>query len=186
MPASPATLTASTAPTAPRGVTLIELAVALCLLAVLLGLALPGMQGLRANAALTSGANQMLLALHLARSAALTRGSSAVLCQSDDAETCRTGEGSSRGYIVFVNNEAGRATQRAAGEKILRRYQLPSRVVLSGSRAYALYHPWPRAGTTVTWIFCEDSGTAPLRRVIVSQTGRPRVERDVAPGGCAR
>ena len=186
MPASPATLTASTAPTAPRGVTLIELAVALCLLAVLLGLALPGMQGLRANAALTSGANQMLLALHLARSAALTRGSTAVLCQSDDAETCRVDEGASRGYIVFVNNETGRATQRDAGEEILRRYRLPPRVVLSGSRAYALYHPWPRAGTTVTWIFCEDSGTAPLRRVIVSQTGRPRVERDVAPGGCAR
>ena len=174
-----------TAPPAPRGVTLVELVVAMSLLAVLLGLALPGMQSLRANAALTSAANQMLLALHLARSAALTRGSSAVLCQSDDGETCRVVEGHSDGYIVFVNGEPGRATARDPGEEILRRYRLPARVAVSGSRAYALYHAWPRAGSTVTWSFCEASATAPLRRVVVSQTGRPRVERDVTPRGCA-
>ncbi|MEP7312680.1 MAG: GspH/FimT family protein [Pseudomonadota bacterium] len=169
-----------------RGVTLIELAVALGLLAVLLGLALPGMQTLRANAALTSAANQMLLALHLARGAALTRGATTVLCQSDDLESCRGGDGGSAGYIVFVNGESGGPTRRDAGEEILRRYQLPQGLVLTGSRGFALYHPWPRAGTTVTWRFCDGSGTAPARRVIVSQTGRPRVEREGAPAPCVR
>ena len=167
-----------------RGTTLPELSIALMLLALLLGLAVPTLTQLRQKAALAAAVNQMLLALNFARGVAIARGVPVAVCQSNDGEHCVAGAGTaSEGFMVFVNADSDQPAQRDAGEEILRRYEIAATLALRGTRTAVNYWPAPRAGTTATFAFCDQRRTTMPRGVIVSQTGRPRSAQSNAEGG---
>jgi type IV fimbrial biogenesis protein FimT len=67
-----------------RGITIVEIMVTLAVAAVLIGLALPAFNGLMAQRALRSQANDLILAVQLARSEATRRGEN-VSVQAVDA-----------------------------------------------------------------------------------------------------
>jgi len=152
------------------GFSLLELLVSLALLALLATLAAPSFLALRANAAAGAAANQLLLALYRARSTALTRGVATDLCLADAAGACLS-QGTARGYRVFL---------RGASNAPLEQQRLAAGLTLSATRYSLTYWPWPRAGTTVTFTLCDARAPAAARQVIVSQTGRPRVQRSAA------
>jgi len=154
----------------PAGFSLLELLVTLAILALLATLATPSFLALRANAATGAAANQLLLALHRARSTALTRGAATDLCLVDAAGTCLT-QGTAKGYGVYL---------KGTPDAPLEHQRLPAGLTLSATRHSLTYWPWPRAGTTVTFTFCDPRVPAAARQVIVSQTGRPRVQRSAA------
>jgi type IV fimbrial biogenesis protein FimT len=160
-----------------RGFTLVELLVALGLSAMLLALAAPGLARHRGSAALATAANQTLAALQLARRAALARGHSVTACPSVDGSTCGFGGAE---WLLFANVAAGTDAQRDVGDELLQRWTLPNGVRVTGTRGYAAFQPRPGAAMTVTFQLCHravpDAGIA----IVVSQSGRPRMDRSSA------
>jgi type IV fimbrial biogenesis protein FimT len=157
-----------------RGFTLSELLVALAIATVLLALAAPGFSGQRAAAALRSASSQTMAALHLARRLALARGQSITVCPSADGERC---DFDGPEWLLFANAPGGSESRREPDEEILRRWKLPARVRVGGSRGYAAFQPRPGAAATVTLRFSYEGVPAATASVIVSQTGRPRLAR---------
>jgi type IV fimbrial biogenesis protein FimT len=157
-----------------RGFTLIEMLTALAIAALLLALAAPGFTRQRAEAALRSATGQTMAALHLARRLALARGQSITVCPSADGRNCSF-DGSE--WLLFANDPAGTQARREGDEELLRRWQLPAGTSVTGSRGYAAFQPRPGAAATVTFEFRHRGLPAAVHSVVVSQTGRPRLER---------
>ncbi len=163
-----------------RGFTLAELLVALAIGAMLLALAAPGLARQRGAAALRAAANETLAALQLARRIALARGQSVTVCPERGWYHLRLRPARS-GCCSPMHRAAWTAAAKPADE-LLQRWCLPRGVVVTGTRGYAAFQPRPGAATTVTFQFCHRAAPAALA-IVVSQTGRPRVDRQasVAP-----
>lgn len=93
-----------------EGVTLIELLVALSVMAIVLTLGVPAFTDFLASNRMTAAANDVVSSLHLARSEALKRRRPVTLCASENAEspnpTCSGGANTSLGWLVFVDDDA--------------------------------------------------------------------------------
>lgn len=94
---------------APRfaGVTLIEMAITLAVLAVLLGLAIPSFQEAIRSSRARGVANEFAATINFARSEAVKRGRNVTLCKVDSAEAatpvCTTSGDWSSGWMVFMD-----------------------------------------------------------------------------------
>src|SRR5688572_16937801 len=85
-----------------RGLSALELMVALGVAAVLAGLAAPGFAAFRRAAGVSSAANELVWALHLARSSAMLRGQPVTVCLSRDERSClQSPEAPAEGWLVF-------------------------------------------------------------------------------------
>lgn len=84
-----------------RGFSLIELMVALAILSVLLGFALPAFQSMSLSANLRSNANTLVASAQLARSEAIKRNAVVRLCVSSDGASCGSGDWE-QGWIVLA------------------------------------------------------------------------------------
>ncbi|MFL0810781.1 MAG: GspH/FimT family pseudopilin [Agarilytica sp.] len=93
-----------------NGLTLIELLIAMSVLAILLGVAIPSfMSVIRANA-LTSSSNEFVAAIALTRGEAIKRGATTRLCIIDSNNSCSSGDGTNwaDGWVLYAdlnNNE---------------------------------------------------------------------------------
>lgn len=162
-----------------RGVSLPELLAVLCIVAALLAAATPAFRPTLARARLASSVHSMLVALHFARSTAILRGLPTAVCLSADGERCLASSApDARGWLVFHDLARSTPVQIDAPDRLLRRFELPDEVTLSGSRAALTYWPVSRAGTTGTFLFCHADRPGEGRAVIVSRTGRPRTATD--------
>lgn len=159
------------------GFTAVELLVVLAIAGVLAALAVPSFSQLRLGASIGASANQMLWALHYARSTAILRNVPTVLCLTADGERCLTGaNAAATGWIVFQDSTRSSPVQVNAGDEVLHRLVLPQEVTVSGTRSAVTYWPTTHAGTTSTFTLCDARGRISQgRSVVVSQTGRPRV-----------
>jgi type IV fimbrial biogenesis protein FimT len=109
-----------------RGVTLIELMIALAVMAILAAMAVPSFQNQIRSSRLSTAANDLSSALALARAESIRRGARVTVCRSSTASnalpTCDTGGGAwTDGWVVFVNTDADTPPAIDAGEEILRR-----------------------------------------------------------------
>ncbi|TDJ38625.1 MAG: prepilin-type N-terminal cleavage/methylation domain-containing protein [Gammaproteobacteria bacterium] len=87
------------------GFSLTELLVSLAILAGLASLAGPGMVRLVQQERSTAALNQLLGAVHLARSSAITRGAIVTLCPSANGQTCAGRNRWHEGAIVFSDED---------------------------------------------------------------------------------
>lgn len=104
-----------------EGVTLIELLVALSVLAILLTLGVPAFNGFLASTRMSAASNDVVSSLHLARSEAIKRQSSVTLCASENAlspaPTCSGAANPGSGWLVFVDADGDVSVD--AGELIV-------------------------------------------------------------------
>lgn len=84
-----------------RGFTLMELLIALVLLGILLGAAIPSFRTFLQNNRLDSVANELVAATNLARSEAIERGQVVAVCASDDGAAC--GGSFANGWVVVAD-----------------------------------------------------------------------------------
>jgi type IV fimbrial biogenesis protein FimT len=141
---------------------------------VLMTLAVPGFASLTHSVGLSSAANELLTALHTARTSAALRGLPVAVCLTADDRTCvAVPDSAATGWLVFVPSGAAVASRPAVVGEVLRRFRLPDRLTVSASRPTVTFWPVTRAAATSTFDLCDLAGAG--RSIVVSQTGRPRV-----------
>jgi type IV fimbrial biogenesis protein FimT len=161
-----------------HGFTLWELLCTLAVAAVLLGTGVPAFSGLLLDARQKADVNAWILAVQLARSEAFKRGRPVIVCRT--ADTWRCAESGTAGWMVFVNLDGARPPQRSPAEPLLYTHTPELRGTIVGNQPFYEFRPGRRS-TNGTTVFCDRRGAAAARAVIVSYTGRPRV--DTRDGG---
>ncbi|WP_156775423.1 GspH/FimT family pseudopilin [Hydrogenophaga sp. RAC07] len=132
-----------------HGFTLIELMVAIAILAILLAVGVPSFQSFIASSRLTTANNDFVGAMTLARSEAIRRGNRVTVCKSADLNTCTTAGGWQQGWIVFVDTtRSGAAAEVNTGETIVSRYEaIQGSLTLVGDTNVASYISFAADGT---------------------------------------
>ena len=193
------------------GFTLIEMMLAISVLAVLLAVGVPNFRDFVRNSRMTSAANDVLSDFNLARSEAVKRRVPVTLCKSQNGSACDTDNTDPfESWIIFVDdanpaaasgNDGNGAVD--AGEPVLRQREIHDSLSVSFNGRRMIYLPNgfpagynPKAAETVTqFVLCDSQGNkisvggvSAARGVTISPTGRPTVTRDVAMittlGGC--
>ncbi len=156
------------------GFTATEILVALAVAGVLMSLAVPGFAALARSMGLSSAANELLGALHMARSSAVLRGLPVAVCLTADDRTCIAApDSAAAGWLVFVPDGSSAVSRPAVVGEVITRFHLPDRLTVSASRPTVTFWPVARAAATSTFDLCDLAGAG--RSIVVSQTGRPRV-----------
>lgn len=166
------------------GFSLIELMIAVGLVAVFASLAIPSFQTLVANNRQTAQLNDMISSLNYARTEAVRRGSPVTVCSSSDFATCNGGVNWHNGWIVVFN-------PGIAGEEILNVYQGfegANTLVTTGSAIARFdYQPTGFRATgagAVTLALCDPRGLEFASQIQISPSGRPAADK-TPPGACS-
>jgi type IV fimbrial biogenesis protein FimT len=165
-----------TYPAALRGITLIELLIALAILAVTVTLAAPAFGSLVDRTNLRNARSELSVALGEARIAAVSRSAHVVVCPSRDQRVCSDGIEWQAGWIVFV--DANRDRDRQAEETALSIGQARpagTAIVSSLGRQRAAYRPDGSAtGSNLTLTFCEHGARVEASTLVINNAGRVR------------
>ena len=105
------------APGTTRGLSLVELLASLSILAVLLGLALPGFQDVLRRQRTTAALHLLTVQLAQARNTAITRRTPVTLCPSRGDARCLGGSDWSAGWLLY--RDPARADQPGAAADVL-------------------------------------------------------------------
>ena len=176
-----------------RGFTVTELLIVVVIAAVLMAIAVPNLQQFVLNNARTTRLNELVLALNIARSEAVTQRLTVTVCRVNlPATTCAADDNWEDGIAV-------RADQNADGditdtEDLIRIFDLDAGDTISflgidGAGAavsavtYGATGQLNSAQTGVHLIHCDERGTAEARAVILSAAGQPRISRDSDDNG---
>jgi type IV fimbrial biogenesis protein FimT len=167
-----------------RGFTLIEALVVMALLALLLGLAVPGVSGWRARQQLQASAENFWNGLMLARSQALLHQQHVTMCAVSSAGVCDVSATWSSGWQVFL--DGNRNGQREPAERLLlERAQVPGSVFITGNSTVAHTIGYGADGRSEqlgggflagTVSVCS-AGQAQGWRLVINAVGRPRLEK---------
>lgn len=151
-----------------RGVTLIELCFALAIVAVLAGLAAPGFRGTLRAAAVRAATYELLAGLQQMRGRSIVQSSPGILCPSDAAGSCLPAARPSSFWRASLD--------AAAGPVGVELHDLPAGVVVRASRAPLRFWPDSLAASTGTLTICDEQRVASPRAIVVSVSGRARLE----------
>jgi len=192
------------------GFTLLELMVAITVLALLLGIGVPGFRDFVRNSRMTAATNDIVTDFSIARSEAVKRRVPVTLCKSQNLTACDTAAaGAFRTWIMFVDDAdpavaAGTDGDGVvdAGEVILRQRTIADTITVTtnGNARRVTFLPtgYPNAnalGNVTDFRLCDDrgnetsvGGNSAARAVRILPTGRPVAVRDKATittlGGC--
>lgn len=170
-----------------RGVTLIELLVAMSVLTILLAVGVPSFGQFTANTRLNSYANTMFSHLALARSEAIKRNTRVVICKSPDGSTCVGSGNWNQGWIVFADLDNSGSIN--GGEQIITAMPaLSTGFSFSGNTHVSSYISYDALGMTKLTSGGFQSGTMTLcpaapavagngREIILSSSGRSRIAK---------
>ncbi len=163
-----------------RGFTVIELMVAIAVLAILVALAVPNFNDATLSARLSGFANSLVASAQVARGEAIKRNTTITLCTSTDGATCAASGGWEQGWIVV--NEA-----TVPAIVIQHQQALPSEFkVTEAGGAEELSFPATVVGTTnATLTVCRSTPVGSEERVVtISGTGSAYVTITTA-GSCS-
>jgi type IV fimbrial biogenesis protein FimT len=166
-----------------RGFTLTELAVALAITAVLLGMAAPSFGRLVGERQLRNEARRLSDAIFHARSEALKRNAPVVICASVPADPCGPTRLWHEGWLIFADGDADGApdpAEPAMGHD----GPAATGVSITGNRPLARYLRFDWTGRARTVSGALQMGTLEVCRpglvgyhVVLANSGRTRIER---------
>lgn len=166
-----------------RGITLVELLMALTVGALLLGVGAPAMQTAVRTARVAGLRHHLTASLMTARAAAVARRHPVAVCPSVDGLRCTPGRWT-QGWIVF--DDATSSGTPAGPSAVLARVETvrPLGLYTSDGRPLVRYQPDGRAsGTNVTFSICANATVT--AQVIVNNAGRVRSVGSPARLPCA-
>lgn len=165
-----------------RGFTLVELLVGLAVAAILLTIAIPGYAFLVTAGRMAAATNDLVSALHLARSEAVKRGVRVTVCKTGgSAAACDAAAGWQMGWMVFVDGGTRGVVDGSDTPLWVQRDSLPGVGITSNNYArYISYLPNGRSQGSNGL----PNGTISIclagqrRDIVVNSSGRPRLETD--------
>ena len=166
-----------------KGFTLIEVIMVMVIIGILVGIAIPSFKSFTRSSQATSAANDLVSAFNLARSEAVTRSATVIVCKSANSQAAvpvcdASATGWQQGWVVFVDaNDTGGFV--GADDVLLRVYPPQRGVTMDGGDSVEHLLTYARTG------FVNIVGTEAKRTInvvadtrtvdiIVSQTGRVR------------
>lgn len=158
-----------------RGLTLIELLVAVAVLATLLGIGVPAFDTFVQNNRMDSVTNRVIASLNYARSEASSRASVITLERKGG-----TANDWSQGWEIYTDANPGGNSTRVGGDTLLRDIGAMGNAVTVNSNGVG--NPWisyrangmlNEGGNAVTIAICDDRGAASGRDITVNLAGRP-------------
>ena len=169
------------------GFTLIELMIAIALVAILLATAVPALDDFTNDARQTGAINDFISSIHLARNTAITTNSRVTMCASASGTNCELTSWDS-GWIVFGDLNNNGAVD--AGENIVSAaVAVEGLSVQSGEfPASLMYRPNGRAmtaaltGNSGEFTVCDFRGADYAKVILVEISGRPRMSEKKANG----
>lgn len=163
------------------GLTLLELVMALAVLAVVVGLATPSLGAAIESGRYASASHQISGSLATARMLAITRGHRVAVCPTTDGSSCSDGSDWSRGWLLFLDaDRTGQPRDAAAVLEVVERPASGSalRVGTTPGRRLVRFFPNGMAGgNNLTLSICSASGEQLLGQVVVAVSGRARTTR---------
>jgi type IV fimbrial biogenesis protein FimT len=160
------------------GITLIELLMAIAIVAVLAGIAVPAFDGIMLNARRAAAMDGLVRAAWFARTEALQRGRPVILCAAGVDDACAADTAAwSAGWLVMPADEPGNALRRGAGAT-------DPRARLLANRHSFRFEPHDRRSTNGTLAWCDRRGAGAARAIVISPTGRPRLEHGAGSLAC--
>lgn len=172
--------------TATHGFTLLDMLIAVTILALVLGIAIPGVTHAVARVRAVSVRTALTTALFDAHRNATVLGRQVVVCAGDEGG-CSGGVDWSDGWIVFIDDDHDR--QRGPAERLVRTEpRLPRGVGLRGTlgRSRVVYLPnGSNAGSNATFTLCDRRGPQEAEHLILANGGRLRRDRAEAPPAVA-
>jgi type IV fimbrial biogenesis protein FimT len=174
------------------GFTLIELMIAIALVAVLLATAVPALDDFTNNSRQTGAINDFVSAMHLARNTAITTNSRVTMCPSAAGANCEL-TGWDSGWIVF--GDANSSGSVDVGETIVTASDgIEGLTIQSGEfPQFLMYRPNGRAmtvavtGNSGEFAVCDNRGAEHAKVILVELSGRPRLseyQADGSPPNC--
>jgi len=168
--------------TAAGGYSLYELAMTLALVALILTLGLPSFGAIVASHRLRVEVDQLFHAVHLARKESVVRRRVMTICPTRNGADCGPRSDWSEGWMLFVNIDRDWPAVRDADEPVVRWTRVqPGNRIDANRDSFSLRATDLRA-TNGTLVFCDASGRARARALVISYTGRPRVAYETTRG----
>ena len=159
------------------GFTLVELMVAIAVLAVLLAIVIPSYNDMTLNSKLRAHANELVAGAVLARSEAIKRNSVVRMCVSSDGASCISG-GWEQGWVVFhdVNDDGAINVGEAV---LLRQKAATSGFKVNGTVDNVRFQRTGVGASTATLTVCRATpNVGGQERVVrITATGRPSITK---------
>jgi type IV fimbrial biogenesis protein FimT len=170
-----------------KGVTLIELMVALTVASILLGAAIPSFQQTIINSRLSSAANELNSSINYIRSEAVRLGKSVKLCKNNGGTTCSTTTSVywEKGWIALDSDGNLLRTwpELSSGVTLRACCNTPSSSPPSHIENYVIYNPMGATNDIGTFAVCHDSNESGAKALVITRV-RPRMGNDSDLSSC--
>jgi type IV fimbrial biogenesis protein FimT len=170
-----------------KGFTLLELLVTLGVATILVSFAVPSFTTLSLNSKRVSSSNELVSALHFARSSAVMRNTRFTVCTSSNGSTCAAVPWN-QGWLAFADLNSnqivdfGETVSRAglgvAGISIVSAEFPNFFIYRSNGRVMGVIAAVNSGNFTV----CDRRGAAHARVIIIDTSGRPRLSKTMSDG----
>lgn len=168
------------------GFSLVELVIALSVLAIILMIALPSFASMLQGSRASSTYHLLTTSFAAARMRAVTDGASVTVCPSADGRTCREDLIWSNGWILY--QDPGHDRQPQTNGAVIQYFDgigdgLQLRSTPGRKRVRFLPTGWA-SGSNLSVNLCRAGENGFLGSVVVNNAGRPRTERQRGSAPC--
>lgn len=160
-----------------KGMTIFEMMIALLVIGILSGYAIPNYRNLKMNQAMTQSINQLVAGINYARNQSIIRTEQIVVCPSAALLSCSADSDWHNGWMVFIDQNKDR--QFNGADEIIASESRMTATLEATSSAYRKLIRYDNMGaspgTNITISFCDERGSEHAKAVIINNIGRPRV-----------
>ena len=149
--------------------------------AVLLATAVPAFQNYGWNLRMKTAMDMLQTDLNLARGRAISHNIQTVICPATESNDCSGQSEWQNGWIVFTDLNGDRHKQD--DEPLLKHANAVANLGISSSRSRTFLRFYPNGsapGSNISILFCDQRGAENAGKIIVSNTGRIRMETNGA------